>query len=145
MRLNCVNKVMQLHIEEVAVPFEGRGADGCDALIYNCEADEWGSPSSVDKVVYDGHYECKERIEELGRYMVAGLLKFHIHVVFSSSMTKHGQFTSMMLGKLAWRRVLWRMIPVASDLVNFFKQTLGTNFRKFTPRPSTLKGDTSDV
>jgi len=53
MRLNCVNKVMQLHIEEVAVSFEGRGADGCDTLIYNCEADEWGSPSSVDKVVDD--------------------------------------------------------------------------------------------
>ena len=67
MRLNCVDKVMQLHIEEVAVSFEGRGADGCDTLIYNCEADKWGSPSSVDETVDDArsrHYECKERIEE---------------------------------------------------------------------------------
>jgi hypothetical protein len=57
---------MQLHIEEVAVPFEGRGADGCDTLIYNCEVDEWGSPSSVDETVYDAfrHDECKERIED---------------------------------------------------------------------------------
>eukprot|EP00984_Skeletonema_dohrnii_P033839 scaffold31787_cov92-Skeletonema_dohrnii-CCMP3373.AAC.1 len=97
---------MQLHIEEVAVSFEGRGADGCDALIYNCEADEWGSPSSVDKVVYG---------PDVGEH----------------------DMTAMQVLLQQW------MIP-ASALVNFF-QTLGTNFGKFTPRPSLARETRQNV
>eukprot|EP00985_Skeletonema_marinoi_P010612 scaffold4963_cov93-Skeletonema_marinoi.AAC.3 len=61
---------MQLHIEEVAVSFEGRGADGCDTLIYNCEADEWGSPSSVDKVVDDA--SCVTQLDKDQRISIDG-------------------------------------------------------------------------
>ncbi len=49
MFFNSANKVMKSCIEEVIVPFEGKGTNGCGAGVYNCKGDEGrGSSSCVD-------------------------------------------------------------------------------------------------
>lgn len=49
MFFNSANKVVKSCIEEVIVPFEGKGTNGCGAGVYNCKGDEGrGSSSCVD-------------------------------------------------------------------------------------------------
>lgn len=56
MFFNSANKVVKPCIEEVVVPFEGKGADGCGTGVYNCEGDEGrGSSSCVD---VDAWWRC---------------------------------------------------------------------------------------